>query len=525
MFEYEIQRLTEKFLIVGEPLYLSTFFTVGGKKEIFKQLQMYRKDVFDNNERIIIIQDCIDEYRFRDHPGQALTFIQESLQLIDISNFFVLVVTGNSNIKEELEWLQQHCSTDHNPIQSQLIDAPYEKITQTRDTFCMLPWIHLYSQSDGALNPCCTADYTIDMGNIKDPEFFNNKQATNLRYEMLNGYIPKVCNRCFRDEDKNQVSRRQRENNRWGKYKEEVVSKTNDNGSLNEFTPRFLDIRYNNLCNLKCRTCSGMSSSRIAVEEDELFGNSYHKNLPKVKQFEIVEQYFNNVDEVYFAGGEPLLMDEHYKTLDALIAVGKTDIQLRYNTNFSILQYKDKNLIDYWNQFKRVQLGISIDGVGDQLEYCRNGVSWHKVESNLEALNECPHVLVKVTSVVSILSILSLIELQHKWISENKIEPENFIMNVTLSSTEYLFDTSYNIQMLTLKQKKEVSAQIRNHCEWLESIGAESLVEKWKDIRTYMFAEDKNYQIDQFKDIHNMRDKYRNEDFNKVYPMFAGLFD
>ena len=56
-----------------------------------------------------------------------------------------------------------------------------------------------------------------------------------------------------------------------------------------------------------------------------------------------------------------MITDKHYDILDHLIAENKTNALLQYNTNLSNLNYKKKSIIDYWKQFKLVQVRASLD--------------------------------------------------------------------------------------------------------------------------------------------------------------------
>jgi hypothetical protein len=149
---------------------------------------------------------------------------------------------------------------------------------------------------------------------------------------------------------------------------------------------------------MKCRSCGPEFSSLHAKEYldkkadkeklkqyfnmDDIVvtsnkGNKFFKNL---------KPYLKDVEEVYFAGGESLITPEHYQTLDEWIAQGKTDIDLSYTTNFSVFKFKDKNVIDYWKQFKSVQIFASLDGMGKVGEYLRSGTDWKEIEDNIKMI-------------------------------------------------------------------------------------------------------------------------------------------
>ena len=74
-------------------------------------------------------------------------------------------------------------------------------------------------------------------------------------------------------------------------------------------------------------------------------------------------------DQPYFAGGESLIIDEHYDLLEECTPnVSAKNIELRYNSN--AVEWRD-DLFDLWAQFKRVRFHYSIDAYGRQNDYIR----------------------------------------------------------------------------------------------------------------------------------------------------------
>ena len=91
--------------------------------------------------------------------------------------------------------------------------------------------------------------------------------------------------------------------------------------------------------------CGVYSSSKWHQEAMELHGDTTGADTKGVLEFNSngkedvfkqVDRFINDVEEIYFAGGEPLVMEEHYLILEKLIAAGRTDVRLRYNTNLVI---------------------------------------------------------------------------------------------------------------------------------------------------------------------------------------------
>ena len=60
------------------------------------------------------------------------------------------------------------------------------------------------------------------------------------------------------------------------------------------------------------------------------------------------------MQEIYFVGGEPLFMEEHYTLLNRMIELGLTDTHIRYSTNPSIMKYKSTRVVDIWKNFENV---------------------------------------------------------------------------------------------------------------------------------------------------------------------------
>jgi organic radical activating enzyme len=54
--------------------------------------------------------------------------------------------------------------------------------------------------------------------------------------------------------------------------------------------------------------------------------------------WEQLAPHLDYVEQIYFAGGEPLMMAEHYNILDELERRGRFDVRLIYNTNFTHIQ-------------------------------------------------------------------------------------------------------------------------------------------------------------------------------------------
>lgn len=271
------------------------------------------------------------------------------------------------------------------------------------DTFCILPFVHLYSTTNGELRPCCIAGSFDDKPNIREgiESTFNSKEMRNLRKDMLNGVRNKVCDVCYKQEDLSLHSPRHSFNDGL-KYKQYQMPEVEEDFSVaSDF--QYIDIRFSNLCNFKCIMCTHEFSSQWY--EDMGYGQKgqfasphewrgdYQKNNTKIINISdnILDElipHLSKLKRIYFAGGEPLIMKENYNLLDFLIKNNPSEISLHYNTNLSTLSYQGKSYMKLWEKFKRVHLAISCDGIGKVGEYQRVGFKTKKLMKNLSEIKK-----------------------------------------------------------------------------------------------------------------------------------------
>ena len=296
------------------------------------------------------------------------------------------------------------------------------------NTSCILPWLHLYVNADGSVLPCCIGDYRYPLGDAKNSsieEIWNNKNFKNLRYNMINGLESPHCNACYQSEKMTGNSARTHFNQKFKKYKF-LQNFTQPDGYLEKMDFKYLDIRWSNICNFKCRTCCATFSSAWAKEDGNKNVYIFAGGNSNDKLYNELEPYFEGVEEFYFAGGEPLLTDKHYAILEKLITLGKTDVRLRYNSNLSKLKFKNKNVLDLWKHFSDIEIYASIDHYGEKAEYIREGTNWKQVEKNIRQIKEyTPHILLSTNSVISVLNVSTLNNF-YNYILENNLYSKKY---------------------------------------------------------------------------------------------------
>lgn len=251
------------------------------------------------------------------------------------------------------------------------------------DVSCILPYMHTLIQTNGRIKLCCNSleDSQPHVTDQPFSELINNELHKTVRQKFQQGIVPNECRKCFEQEQNGVTSYRQEQNYFNSDKKKEVGLK-------------YLDIRFNNTCNLKCVMCSSAfstlwtedelklsKSETIWLKEDmESRAFGYDKNNFKWNSEDIVLENLknnNDLERIHFAGGEPLLSKQHKELLHYLVDTGRSkEFMISYNTNIILI---DEEIISLWNQFNRVKVFLSIDGIGDVLEYIRFPIQYSKV--------------------------------------------------------------------------------------------------------------------------------------------------
>ena len=324
-----------------------------------------------------------------------------------------------------------------------------------------MPWVHLHVGEFGKVKACCVAN--IPLGNVNEEtlaDLWNAEPIRKLRKAFLGGKTDNRCAVCQQQELAGAKSMRQ---DTWEKYEDLIDFPVETNAM-----PTYFDIRFSNLCNFKCRTCWHGASSKWHAEAVLLKRTKSNQALiENIDDFDLfLQQYgaaLKQAKEIYFAGGEPLITEQHYQLLNWLIDENATNCLLRYNTNFSVVQFKQYNLVDMWSKFNKVEVLASIDATGDLGEFIRKEQVWEQFVANRKAINLSENVTFKLAPTVSVLSLFHLPDL-YQWAFENKIiVPENFYINL-LERPYY-----YNVKAFPKSQKSIISEKYSSFYRWCEN--------------------------------------------------------
>jgi radical SAM protein with 4Fe4S-binding SPASM domain len=400
------------------------------------------------------------------------------------------------------------------------------------ESFCIMPWTHLHTWPNGNVYPCCLADSDHPIGNLKRhtlEQIWNSPDLKKIRTQFLKGEQPAVCKRCYMQEDMGTPSFRISSNNQWAHHIDKAVETTDEDGTDNNFKLNYWDFRFSNVCNLRCRMCGPELSSSWYADQIKFYGSSttnqalIHMNDGSLEDIMVyVDRFINDVEEIYFAGGEPFIMDEHYIILEKLIAAGNTKCRIRYNTNFTSLKFKDWDLIKLWKPFIKdnldnVRVFASLDAIENVAEYSRKGTKWSAVEANIQRLHK--HGMnVWTSSTISIFNIFELPKFVNRMF-ELGIPMEKMQMNNVLTFPDY-----YCINILPDELKENVIFTLDEHVRSIKDAPNNfHIVNYYEVIKKYLYRplgrpiED---LYGDFKRHTEIKDKGRNESFIKTFPYY-----
>jgi len=311
------------------------------------------------------------------------------------------------------------------------------------------------------------------------------------------------------------------------------VDNTESNGHLEELTLSYWDIRFSNLCNFRCRSCGHIFSSNWYDDQLKLIemngGNAekFKKRSARIEYagrtqldvWEQLEPHLDYVEHIYFAGGEPLIMEEHYRILDALLKKGKNNVRLTYNTNFSELRYRKQNVLELWNEFTDVCVGASLDAMGPLAELVRKGTVWAKTERNREEmLRICPHVDFYISPTLSVMNALQLPSFHRDWVAKGFLKPQDLHVNI-LQDPPF-----FRIDILPFQYKLDIQELYLEHIKWLTPLDRlKRATTGFESAINFMMADDKSHLIPQFWDRTNKMDTIRGEKLLDVVPQLGML--
>jgi MoaA/NifB/PqqE/SkfB family radical SAM enzyme len=426
-------------------------------------------------------------------------------------------------------------------------------IPLNNEVFCMAPWCHLNVSPNGEIRPCCSIpisdqekyqpqsldelansiqeNYIFEtiLGSLEKSslkEVWNNDTMKELRRNMINGQKSEFCSGCYKVEENgtsfNKHSLRQAMNSALSHHYK-YVEETKEDGTFERFNLVSWNFELSNVCNFKCRSCApGLSSSwEQELKKNFKIKNQYSK-IDIEKFYQEIEPLYEIVEDIHFAGCEPLICDYHYEILTKLIEKNRTNVHLFYNTNFSILEHKGMNILDLWEKFPNIEIQFSLDGIGKRGELIRKGFDYQKFLYNIKLFKErFPQHNVTINYVFQALNCFHTIDV-HKELYEKKI-----ITNLDDFSMSILYYPDIlSVSILDFESKKKLREKIKHHIlTYLQPLKAKRSIYKYMVILKLLSTDQKDHLIPYFHKYMTELDTIRNENYLEIFPEFIEIFE
>tara|TARA_X000000950_G_scaffold171637_1_gene209163 strand:- start:1704 stop:3002 length:1299 start_codon:yes stop_codon:yes gene_type:complete len=395
------------------------------------------------------------------------------------------------------------------------------------ESFCMLPWMHLHAFPDGRAYPCCFAFDKLHVGNVNEQsmeEVFNGDKMKAMRLNMLNNKKSRECAKCYDQEDSGFFSLRLSSNKHFG-HNISMTENTKPDGTA-DFIIKYWDIRFSNLCNMACRSCGTWFSSNWYEDHKKLTGGPpSHAKIMKAGRssndiWEQLIKQFDHVEQFYFAGGEPIIMEEHLRILKELDRRKMYHVRLIYNTNFSKSKFKGTDIFELWNKFDSVSIGASLDAEGSRAELMRKGTVWEETVANRKRMMEvCPQVDFYISATVGLSNSLHVTDFHKNWVEQGLIKPQDFNFNLLQ------YPLWQRMDLLPGDYKAQVNEKYKAHIQWLKKQDHLTRASKgFESALDWMNKKDMSHHMPMFVRETRKYDKIRDENFTDIFPEWKELF-
>ena len=271
-------------------------------------------------------------------------------------------------------------------------------------TFCIYPWTHSYQGCQYERKLCCISNDVEGHGKMPTDEFWNSEYMQDVRKQMLTGEEVSECEACYKNERLGIKSLREEanENLEWHpegtkKGLEQVLGGSTPENTILEKKPNYYDYRTIH-CNLQCVSCGVIYSSTHINLAEEMWGVKHNFKVDKQYEEDMAQEMIEGlnekrIDNIYWAGGEPFMQPLHWKVIEHMVELLKTDeeyvksIKMHYNTNLTKNEWKKQNITEILEPFQP-SIQASLDGTHETIEYTRDGCNWPDIQKHWKEYNE-----------------------------------------------------------------------------------------------------------------------------------------
>lgn len=395
-----------------------------------------------------------------------------------------------------------------------------------KHSWCVNAEHAMSGNNDGSTKICCmhnipdnTERLTLGIDSISD--IMRQKNWADIRKDLQNGTRNSQCEYCWQEEDSGRASKRVRDNERyfheikWGKRKSfKGLAK--------------VELNLGNTCNISCRTCHPCISSGWLKEWYELnrkpHGQSFKDYANEMKKFsqtydedstfwQDIETHLPTIKQFDFYGGEPFMIKKQWNLIKKASQLGYAkDIEIHYNTNGT--HWPEE--VEYWKDFKHINLSFSIDGIADQFEYMRYPANWELVEKNIQNAinlkNKFGNINLSWCITLSSANIYNLPETMDYYV-ENYSKDIGVYLNLVHNPSEHnISNLPKYLKESVIKKLSKVADKYTNFTNQMP--GIINFIKNGNENLTHWSTFIKNTKI---------HDEYRKQDFSKTFPEWVSL--
>ena len=360
---------------------------------------------------------------------------------------------------------------------------------------CLAKWKQVSLHLPTGLNNSCYHPplHSIPIEAIeRNPSALHNTEHKKAqRQRMLAGERPEECSYCWRMEDLGNLSdRHYRSGEPWAAVDFDRIK--NSTGAEDDIIPSYVEVNFNNACNLRCSYCSPQFSSSWHDEAqrmgpyptstphnslDHFAGN--RRIIPAREHNPYVEAFWAWWPELYpelrhfrMTGGEPLMDRNTYRVFDYVLATPKPDLHLNVTSNFSVEPPLFERYIDYVKRLCNTDIEhfmqyVSLDsGTPAQAEYIRDGLDYTRLEHYVDRyLTEVPArnslTFIVTMNNLSITGFRALME----WILELRQKHSETYQRVWFDTPVLRSPAWQSIELLS----ESYAQQLEQTADWMES--------------------------------------------------------
>ena len=390
------------------------------------------------------------------------------------------------------------------------------KITdKNKHTMCAFPW-EMYSIDTGfgLWRTCPRVPYQ----KLEDKNFNNHEALQKIRKELRAGIKTELCQDCWYAQDNGAKT-----------YKEVLgvdYAHPFSDQDVVEY-PKILEVKFSNLCNLRCVFCNSRSSSLWEDEQplsESDFGSIRGEEANKAI-LEWADKNYKNIKMFQLFGGEPVITKEFNDIFDLILSKPESDGQkeisfstnLYYNERFQ--QRFENNIKECLSRGHKLYMRMSIDGVYEQGSYLREGLNWNVFERNLDSFMEQFHdlpnfgrlkcnIALNATNIMYLDTIMQYLD--DKGLTN--VEPHyNYVSN-----PKYFYVQTYGTRLqkaMDIIKEQDYRGYGKYKTHVLELLGSMSHLEPVHDV------------IDQGKRWINDYDKRTGKNFLELFPLNEYMYN